>query len=61
MGALCAVEGISCFVCARAWCIGCWIVDFGGFAIGACVDTVPAREDEGGGGGQKDVAVRGQL
>ena len=58
MSALSAVEGEG------LWILGCdlgggvwgWVGDAGGFALAARVEAVDEGEDEGGGGGEEDVA-----
>lgn len=56
MGALRAVEFVGFGVGSRGGCVGCWVVDFGGFAVFARVDAVYGVEEEGGGCGEEDVA-----
>ena len=58
MSALSAVEGeglwiLSCDLGGGVWG---WVGNAGGLALGAGVEAVNEGEDEGGGGGKKDVA-----
>lgn len=60
VGALCAVKskGFWVFGCDFGSGIRGWVGDAAGLALAASVDAVDEGEDEGGGGGKEDVAVK---
>jgi len=61
VGSLRAVELVGREIGARGRCVACWVGNFGSLAVAACVHAVPVVEEEGGGCGQDDVALVGQV
>ena len=61
MRALRAVEHEGVGVGARGGRVRCGVGNLRGLAVAACVYGVDGVQDEGRGGGEEDVALRGGL